>query len=239
MEKLDKNNFVFYIEWCDILDDLPDDQAIVLLRAINRFVKTREDTKIDNPTLQAIFNMIKRKIIEDSDKYAEVCRKRSEARNRNRNQEQEQNPQESTSVTSDNNCQQLSQESTSVSDSDSDSDSVSDCECVSECDYDLLIKKEKNKKEKSKRFIPPTLEEVKAYCEERKNDIDPQQFLDHYEANGWMRGKNKIRDWKACVRTWEGNCYNKAPPKKSNSEKIDEYLLSIINGEGNDKTGTQ
>ena len=49
-----------------------------------------------------------------------------------------------------------------------------------------------------------------------------------------------MKDWKACIRTWEGNDYNnKAPPKKSNSEKIDEYLLSIINGEDNDKTGTQ
>ena len=53
------------------------------------------------------------------------------------------------------------------------------------------------------RFTPPTLEEVRDYCHERKNGIDPQKFIDHYEANGWIRGKTKIKDWKACVRTWE------------------------------------
>ncbi|MCR5769388.1 MAG: DUF6291 domain-containing protein [Lachnospiraceae bacterium] len=53
------------------------------------------------------------------------------------------------------------------------------------------------------KFIPPTLEEVKAYCEERKNTINPQRFIDFYTGKGWMIGKNKMKDWKATVRTWE------------------------------------
>jgi|DEB0MinimDraft_6_1074348.scaffolds.fasta_scaffold56725_1 uncharacterized protein YdaU (DUF1376 family) len=62
-----------------------------------------------------------------------------------------------------------------------------------------------NKENKQKKFVIPTLVEVKAYCDERKNGIDAQAFLDHYEANGWMRGKSAVKDWKACVRTWERN----------------------------------
>ena len=62
----------------------------------------------------------------------------------------------------------------------------------------------KRTQKKPKRgFTPPTLKEVADYCSERKNGIDPQLFINHYEANGWMRGKNKIKCWKACVRTWE------------------------------------
>jgi hypothetical protein len=57
--------------------------------------------------------------------------------------------------------------------------------------------------EKKKRFVKPTVEEVKAYCEERGNGIDPQTFFDYYEAKGWTVGKNPMKDWKACVRTWE------------------------------------
>lgn len=53
------------------------------------------------------------------------------------------------------------------------------------------------------RFIPPNLEEVKEYCFERKNKIDPQRFIDYYEARGWMIGKNKMKNWKAAIRTWE------------------------------------
>ena len=55
------------------------------------------------------------------------------------------------------------------------------------------------------RFTPPTVDEVAAYCSERNNNINAEDFVDHYEANGWMRGKTKIKDWKACVRTWEKN----------------------------------
>ena len=64
------------------------------------------------------------------------------------------------------------------------------------------------KKQRNKIFTPPQLHEVSQYCIERKNGIDAQKFIDHYSANGWMRGKNKIKDWKACVRTWEGNQQN-------------------------------
>ena len=56
---------------------------------------------------------------------------------------------------------------------------------------------------KTVRFTPPSLSEVKEFCLQRKNKIDPEAFIDHYTANGWMRGKNKIKCWKACIRTWE------------------------------------
>lgn len=56
---------------------------------------------------------------------------------------------------------------------------------------------------KAKRFIPPSVEEVEQYCLERGNNIDAQSFIDFYESKGWMIGKNKMKDWKAAVRTWE------------------------------------
>lgn len=70
-------------------------------------------------------------------------------------------------------------------------------------------REDKNSSDKPKRtrFIPPTLDEVKAYCAERKNNIDPQHFIDYYESNGWKVGKNPMKDWKAAVRTWERNGY--------------------------------
>lgn len=62
---------------------------------------------------------------------------------------------------------------------------------------------ETEEKPKRKRFTPPTIEEVQAYCTERNNDIDAQAFIDFYESKGWMIGKNKMKDWKAAIRTWE------------------------------------
>lgn len=59
-------------------------------------------------------------------------------------------------------------------------------------------------KEKRSRFTPPTVEEVADYCRERSNHIDPQYFVDYYSARGWeLKQGQKVKDWKACVRTWE------------------------------------
>lgn len=60
---------------------------------------------------------------------------------------------------------------------------------------------------KRKRFTPPTLTDVKQYCEERNNHVDAEKFIDYYESNGWMVGRNKMKDWKAAVRSWERNSY--------------------------------
>lgn len=78
------------------------------------------------------------------------------------------------------------------------------------------------KKTKAKRFVPPTVAEVTAYCQERRNSINPEAFVDFYASKGWMVGKNPMRDWKAAVRTWErsegrsrngpGNRGNYTPP---------------------------
>lgn len=56
---------------------------------------------------------------------------------------------------------------------------------------------------KRKVFKKPTKEEVEEYCKERNNNVDPENFIDYYESNGWRVGNNPMKDWKASVRTWE------------------------------------
>lgn len=70
-------------------------------------------------------------------------------------------------------------------------------------------KNENNEKnEKKKREVRPTFEEVKEYCSERGNKVNPQKWYDHYTSNGWRVGKNPMKDWKASVRKWEINNQN-------------------------------
>ena len=59
------------------------------------------------------------------------------------------------------------------------------------------------KAQTAKRFAPPSVEEVTAYCRERKNGVDAQRFVDFYASKGWKVGQNPMKDWRACVRTWE------------------------------------
>ena len=78
---------------------------------------------------------------------------------------------------------------------------------VTQCnatDKDKDKDKDKNKS-KNKKFIAPTIDEVREYIEEKGYSIDPERFVDYYTANGWMVGKSHMKDWKATVRNWERN----------------------------------
>lgn len=65
------------------------------------------------------------------------------------------------------------------------------------------VKESKGNKNTQGRFAPPSVSEVDSYCLERGNGISGQEFVDFYQSKGWMVGKNKMKDWKAAVRTWE------------------------------------
>ncbi|MEN8171395.1 MAG: hypothetical protein ABFS03_00795 [Chloroflexota bacterium] len=79
-------------------------------------------------------------------------------------------------------------------------------------DTDTDTDTEQIKKQKSSRFTPPTLDQVNKYINEKSFDIDGDKFINFYEAKGWMIGKNKMKSWKACLRTW--NTKN-TPTKKA------------------------
>ena len=86
-----------------------------------------------------------------------------------------------------------------------------------------------------KRFTAPTLEEVKEYCAERKNNVDAERFINYYTANGWKVGKNPMKDWRAAVRSWERNDFGK--PKAAETEHsfdLDDFFNSAV-----DKTRRQ
>lgn len=77
-------------------------------------------------------------------------------------------------------------------------------------------------------FVPPTLEEVEAYCQERKNNISPQRFIDYYEARGWMLGNTPMESWKAAIRSWESGHTSGEPPGKPRTPKL--RLITDENG---------
>ena len=76
-----------------------------------------------------------------------------------------------------------------------------------------------NTTNKGTRFTPPSVDEVNDYCNQRNNLVDAETFIDFYQAKGWMVGKNKMKDWKACVRTWETNRKQRSKPKQQGTIK--------------------
>jgi len=94
-----------------------------------------------------------------------------------------------------------------------------------EKDIDIDIDIIGDKPQNSKRFIPPTVEEVRNYCQERNNNVDAERFINFYSAKGWKIGKNSMKDWKASVRTWEQNnldAKNKTEVKRDYEIKVDK-----------------
>ena len=78
-----------------------------------------------------------------------------------------------------------------------------------------------------KRFVKPSLDEVKAYCQERGNNIDAEHFIDYYESNGWkVGGKSAMKDWKAAVRNWERRRIDTNNTESYHTPTADEYDFS-------------
>ena len=74
---------------------------------------------------------------------------------------------------------------------------------------------DKNDKKGKSIFIPPTVEEVREYCESRKNGIDPEMFVNFYESKGWYIGKNRMKDFRAAIRTWERKRKDESPQRNA------------------------
>jgi predicted phage replisome organizer len=91
-------------------------------------------------------------------------------------------------------------------------------------DKDIDIEEENIIRAKTTKFIPPSVEEVADYCFERGNTVNPETFVDFYSAKGWMLGKNKMKDWKAAVRTWE-----RKEKEQPNRPQKSNYVDSIKN----------
>ena len=103
-----------------------------------------------------------------------------------------------------------------------------------ELEKDIEIEKEihssaKSTTTKRKRFEKPTLSQITQYCLERNNNVNAEQFYDYYESNGWKVGKNAMKDWKACVRTWERNGYDKPIKKKNNKQDALNDMRDLMN----------
>ena len=183
-----KKSFLIHIDSLDILDDLTDSQCGELFKAIKSY---QHDEEIELSSIAKIaFSPFKNQFKRDDEKYKKTCERRALAGSKGGKQK----------VANASKCKQKVANL---------ADNKNKNKTKNKNDSDKDIKR-------SSRFTPPSLEEVKTYCQERLNFVDPQNFIDHYTTNGWMRGKTKVKCWKACVRTWEKN-------SKSNQQGAKQY----------------
>ena len=208
-----RNSIVIYSSWGKLMTGLSSDTAGALMQRICKYSFEDDDAPSDNETVEAMFAMIKDKLDDDAAKYAEVVNKRSEGGKKGMASRWGNTviTNDNTVITNDNTV--ITNDNTPITQI---TDTVSDTDTVSVSDKD----------KKSKRFAPPSLEEVRAYCTERNNNVDPEAFIDFYASKGWKVGNQTMKDWKASVRTWERRSRDKpkeTPKRHFANERIYDF----------------
>lgn len=182
--------------WGAAIETLSDAEAGRLMKAVWHYVATGEQSDVSGAE-RGIFALILMTLSQDEGYRAEISRKRADAGSMGGKQK----------VANVANATFANQNVANVANANNKNKNKN----KSEIEKETLLTECKEKK----RFTPPTVEEVAEYCRERNNGIDAQTFVDFYQAKGWMIGKNPVRDWKACVRTWESNNRKNALPTKT------------------------
>ena len=207
----DKKSFVMYRSWGAAIEKMSDEQAGKLIKAIYSLQENPE-TSTDDPAIEFVFEIIKEKMIEDTEAYEATCRRRSEAGKKGNETrwsgaDTEKNRKCDKGIAKIANAINVSQKSQKVANvADTESDTDMKCNEVPSVPVERGTRK---------RFSPPAVEEVADYCWERKNNVDPEVFVDFYSSKGWKVGKEPMKDWKACVRTWEKRDIRGTPKKKN------------------------
>ena len=168
------------------IDMLSDAEAGRLLKSLMHYANDQEDELPGQEKL--VFAMLKTQIDRDAASYRTFCDKQRE------NGLKGGRPKKPMVITENPNNPVVFSETQKSQDKEKDKEKEEDV--IKENNLSVV-------KEKRRRFSPPSLDDVMAYCKERRNNVDPQRFIDFYASKGWVVGKSPMKDWKAAVRTWE------------------------------------
>lgn len=184
-----KDSFVLFTSYSRKVQRLNMEQRGVLFTAILAHENGEDMPEMDDATAMA-FDFICDDLDENRRRYEERCAKSKGSAEKRWNDRMQTDATVCERMpTHANACERMR---TDANDADNDNDMNNDS------DNDLKDKK------KSTRKARPTREEVREYCLERKNTVNPDQFFDYYESQKWKKANGRpVEDWKACVRTWE------------------------------------
>jgi hypothetical protein len=210
-----KESFVCYTEWLQYFDMLKTDAEraeIVRAMFLYNIDGTVPDKSTHSTSFMVLFAMMKNQFDRDTEKYQQkVERLRDNAKKSH--QANATNCKQMLPIAT--NCYQIEGDNVNVN------DNVNDNEVIS----NDITKGAKTRK----RFIKPTVEEVREYCQERGNTVDPETFVNFYESKGWVVGKSPMKDWKAAVRNWERSRTEKTPPQETYSSfETDEFFQAAL-----------
>lgn len=196
---MDRKSFVLYTASKEIIDELDNEQSGVLFKSILELVTDGEPLEMDLPT-KIVFKTIREYLERDFESYQLKCEmNRINGSKGGRPKGSTKKPNET-----EKNRTVISKTEANPSETEKNIDYAYGHEL--EHELEEIEGGKAHVKKRSKKFEPPSVEEVRQYIESEGYSIDAQQFVDYYEARGWELSKGrKVKDWKACVRTWNNN----------------------------------
>lgn len=201
-----RDSAVMYRNFMKAVKRLPVEKQGAAYEAYLMYAMDGEEYVGDDYAIAALLESFRDQLDEDREKYKAKCARTQKINSeRNRNEVETKSKRNRTEVESD-------------------------------IDIDIDSKERVSKdtpKKAHPRFAPPTVAEVAEYCRERQNTVDPQTFVDFYASKGWMVGKSPMKDWKACVRTWERDRVKQKPPDQhgiSREEDLDSMMMQRMFG---------
>ncbi len=194
---MSRDSFVFYKSFFESIKELDNDTQLQVYNAICEYQFNDNEMNLTG-IAKAIFTLIKPQLNANNSRYENGCKGGAPKGNQNAKKQPKNNLETTKKQPNDN---------VNVN------DNVNEIEIIKENGKQTQLEWDGNEPKKEKSFCKPTVEEIKVYCSERNNGINAQYFYDFYESKGWCIGKNKMKDWRACIRTWEKNKQDNTMPK--------------------------
>ena len=261
-----RESFTFRTEWHDAISELPVEYRLEAMDYIVMYATTGESPDEVSAVVRAIMILIRPQIDRDRVLYENGCRGAEYGARGGRPRKPQNNPNETPEKPQENpkitpSEPQNNPNETPVSSRvrDNTHTNISLDNNIQDIDNNNseAIEREVGDKKggaggkhPGKRFMKPTVGDIRSYCTERGNAVDAQRFYDFYEAKGWLIGKNPMKDWKAAVRTWEQRNdrteyaprgQTTPPPTESvyeQNRRIKEELRRKYSGNGNSGENT-
>lgn len=183
--KTKPDGFVIYSQGVRVLQLLSDEAAGKAIKAAITYFLTQKEMEENDSAEYLAFSVLKIDIDNCLDRFREMCQRNAENRGKD-------NGTSPVVTTCDENREELKVSESEMRKKDIDTSGE-----------DIGRQDPPAPAPKRHKFIPPTVEQVAAYIQERNSKVDAQRFVDFYTAKNWMVGKNRMSDWKAAVRTWE------------------------------------
>ena len=244
----EKKSVVLYVEWAKPLSSLSLDDKGRIFDAILSYSETGEAPHFDSAAAEMAFSFIRLRLDENAKKWNAVRQKRSEAGRRGalvtNGKERQSSANPANADFAESNSANVGKERQSSANPAVNVNVNANANVNGNVspNGDMSIGGETAENPPpaptssgKKKFIPPTLDEVAAYCNERHNGISPSAFIDYYEARGWKYGTGKpMVNWKAAVRTWEqkekGRTHIQSEQQNKATEEVNARIFEELFG---------